>query len=114
MRSGTPSWTGCGLIWRFCSGCCSGGRRSGRVRARRVVRRPAATTPATVGAGGTAGLLAPAPVRDVLGLPRRWVLLPGVRGAVHAAGRSRVRTAVGLAGDRAAGGALPAPVPAGV
>ena len=35
-------------------------------------------------------------------------------GNVHAAGGSRVRGAAGLAGDRAAGGALPPPLPAGV
>src|SRR5229473_547275 len=31
-RSRRLSWRGCGLTWRFCSGCCSGGPRSGRVR----------------------------------------------------------------------------------
>ena len=51
--------------------------------------------------------LAPAAVRGVLGFPGGRVLLPGVRGAVHAAGGSLVRGAAGLAGDRAAGGALP-------
>ena len=35
-------------------------------------------------------------------------------GAVHAAGRSLVRGAAGLAGDRAAGGALPPPLSAGL
>ena len=72
MRSGTPSWTGCGLTWRFCSGCCSGGRRSGRVRGRLAVMTLAATGTAgragnaagalagSWGAGGAAGLLAPA------------------------------------------------------
>jgi hypothetical protein len=42
--------------------------------------------------------------------PRGRVLLPGMRGAVHAAGRSLVRGTAGLAGDRAAGGALPPPL----
>ena len=40
------------------------------------------------GAGGAAGLLAPAAVRGDLGFPGGRVLLPGVRGAVHAAGGS--------------------------
>jgi Transposase IS66 family len=39
------------------------------------------------------------------------MLLPGVRPAVHAAGRP-CRGAAGLAGDGAGGGALPPPVPA--
>ena len=38
------------------------------------------------GPGGAARLLGPAAFRGVLGLPGGWVLLPGVRGGVHAAG----------------------------
>ena len=118
------SWSECALTWRFCSGWCSGGRRSGRGpeppggdgdaagRAGCRERHGEETRPG--GAGGAAGLLASAPVRGVLGFPGRRVLLPGVRGAVHAAGGSLVRGAAGLAGDRAAGGALPAPVQAGL
>ena len=49
MRSGSPSLTGCGLTWRFCSGCCSGGRRSSRVRS-----RPPAMMRRAAGSGRTA------------------------------------------------------------
>ena len=66
------------------------------------------------GTGRAAGLLAPAPARGVLGFSRGRVLLPGMRGAVHAAGRSLVRGAAGLAGDRAAGDTLPPPLQAGL
>ena len=34
-RRRLPSWSGCTLTWRCCSGWCSGGRRSGRGRSRR-------------------------------------------------------------------------------
>ena len=57
-----------------------GGRPAGRGAGDGEEARPG-------GAGGAAGLLAPAPVRGVLGFPGGRVLLPGVRGAVHAAGR---------------------------
>ena len=122
-RSRRLSWTGCALTWRFYSGWCSGGRRSGRGRGLLAVRmRPAVTGSGAGrqgrqarpgGPGGAAGLLASAPVQGGLGLSRGRVLLPGVRGAVHAAGRS-CRGAAGLAGDRAGAGGLPAPVPAGL
>jgi hypothetical protein len=44
----------------------------------------------SLGAGGAAGLFAPAPVRGALGFSGRRVLLPGARGGVHATGESRV------------------------
>src|SRR6266496_2201428 len=49
MRSRRLSLTGCGLTWRFCRGCCSGGRRSGRVRSRVPVM-----TGLAAGSGGAA------------------------------------------------------------
>ena len=124
-RSRRLSWSGCGLTWRFCSGWCSGGRRSGRGPSR---RRTAGTRGRAVtarerhgreeagsgGAGGAAGLLAPAPGRGGLGFRGRRVLLPGVRDAVHGPGQRSCDGAAGLAGDRAGAGGLPAPVPAGL
>ena len=121
----------CGMCWRGrwkrtsgWRGWCPAGHRGGRGQRRRAAGTAApgtGTAQTAVRAAGRAGqgaaraarLLASAPGRGGLGLPRRRALLSAARGAVHAAGRSRHRAA-GLAGVRAAGRALPPPVPAGL
>jgi hypothetical protein len=72
-RSRRLSWSGCALTWRFCSGWCSGGRRSGRGRGLRAVM----VTPAVAGSrAGPAARVAGAALggragrRDYSHLPR--------------------------------------------
>ena len=90
-------------------------RRNGRVRDS-AVRLEAGSRTGAVCRNGKRGPGVRAGRRDYSHLPRFEVFwdfrVAGTAarsaGVVHAAGRSRVRGAAGLAGDRAAGGALPA------
>ena len=108
-------------------GCCSAGRRRSLLRSRRPAVMMMMMAAAGHGIAATGRMLSGVRGRGrggettracrgsrCPGISRGGVLLPGVRGAVHAAGGSLVRGAAGLAGDRAAGGALPQAVPAGL
>ena len=69
-RGRLPSWRSCALTWRYCSGWCSGGRRSGRARSRRALTPLAPAGRAAGRTGKRRGPGARAGRRDYSHLPR--------------------------------------------